>query len=350
MFYFRAFSHCATPVKVSLAALDSTFPPSAFPLARSTTAPGSAAGVVTGRAPKGQRAGEPDNWIFHPARCSARAFGTMNQSTLNLGDYASEPGFTIAVGEQPQQRFETFGAGALSDTELIAIMLHTGIHGHSVLGLASQLIAQAGSIAGLASWQPEDFRRLKGIGQAKGRQLAALIEIGRRMIKQPAGEAPMLNRPELIAAYMTPYIRGLEVEKFWVLCLNRKNRLKKLVEVTSGTATSSLAHPREVFRSAVQHGATAIACVHNVHRRAHRGTRCDSPLHCVSGPALRFGHLRAARSVTPRATPHPQVQTCRSHASSGRRPRPSTSNAKTFPAACRKTVSEVERLRNFHGG
>ena len=263
VFYFRAFSHCATPVKVSLAALDSTFPPSAFPLARSTTAPGSAAGVVTGRAPKGQRAGEPDNWIFHPARCSARAFGTMNQSTLNLGDYASAPGFTIPVGEQPQQRFETFGAGALSDTELIAIMLHTGIHGQSVLGLASQLIAQAGSIAGLASWQPEDFRRLKGIGQAKGRQLAALIEISRRMIKQPVGEFPMLNRPELIAAYMAPYIRSLEVEKFWVLCLNRKNRLKKLVEVTSGTATSALAHPREVFRSAVQYGATAIACVHN---------------------------------------------------------------------------------------
>jgi len=97
----------------------------------------------------------------------------------------------------------------------------------------------------------------------RGRQLAALIEIGRRMIKQPAGAAPMLNRPELIAAHMAPYIRGLEVEKFWVLCLNRKNRLKKLVEVTSGTATSALPHPREVFRSAVQHEATAIACVHN---------------------------------------------------------------------------------------
>lgn len=180
---------------------------------------------------------------------------------LNLQDW--DQAFPIACGEQPQQRFERFGAGALSDTELIAIMLHTGIRGHTVLGLASQLISQAGSIAGLASWQPEDFRRLKGIGQAKARQLAALIEIGRRMIKQPAGEAPVFNRPELIATYMAPYIRGLEVEKFWALCLNRKNRLKKLVEITSGTATSSLAHPREVFRSAVQHGATAIACVHN---------------------------------------------------------------------------------------
>lgn len=185
----------------------------------------------------------------------------MQQSTLDLYDQHQTP--LIACGEQPQQRFEMFGAGALSDTELIAIMLHTGIRGHSVLGLASQLIAQAGSIAGLVSWQPEDFRRLKGIGRAKGQQLAALVEIGRRMIKQPAGQAPVLNRPELVAAHMAPYARGLEVEKFWVLCLNRKNRLKKLVEVTSGTATAALAHPREVFRHAVQHGATGIACVHN---------------------------------------------------------------------------------------
>ena len=191
----------------------------------------------------------------------ARAHGNMQQSTIILNDQHQTP--VIACGEQPQQRFETFGAGALSDTELIAIMLHTGIRGHSVLELASQLIAQAGSIARLATWQPEDFRRLKGIGRAKGRQLAALIEISRRMFRQPAAGAPALNRPELIAAHMASFARGLEVEKFWVLCLNRKNRLKKLVEVSSGTATSALAHPREVFRSAVQNGATAIACVHN---------------------------------------------------------------------------------------
>ena len=187
----------------------------------------------------------------------------MNQLTFGLGDQPSEAACTIAVHEQPQQRFETFGAGALSDTELIALMLHTGIKGHSVLGLASQLIAQAGSIAGLARWQPTDFQRLKGIGRSKSRQLAALIEIARRMMKDPAEAAPMLNRPDLIRAYLAPIARGLAVEKFWVACLNRKNRLIKLVEVTSGTATSSLAHPREVFRSAIQHGATAVVCVHN---------------------------------------------------------------------------------------
>jgi DNA repair protein RadC len=72
-----------------------------------------------------------------------------------------------------------------------------------------------------------------------------------------------LNRPELILSYLTPFARRLAVEKFWVICLNRKNRLIKLVEATSGTATSALAHPREVFRIAIQHGATAIVCAHN---------------------------------------------------------------------------------------
>ena len=118
----------------------------------------------------------------------ARMPDTDDLLTIILNDQHRTP--VIACGEQPQQRFETFGAGALSDTELIAIMLHTGIRVHSVLGLASQLIVQAGSIAGLATWQPEDFQRRKGIGRVKGRQLAALIEISRRMIRQSSTGAP----------------------------------------------------------------------------------------------------------------------------------------------------------------
>ena len=89
----------------------------------------------------------------------------MQQSMFNLND--QYPAHSIACGEQPQQRFETFGVGALSDTELIALMLHSGVRGRSVLGLASQVISQAGSIGGLANWRPEDFQRFKGIGKTK---------------------------------------------------------------------------------------------------------------------------------------------------------------------------------------
>ena len=82
-------------------------------------------------------------------------------------------------------------------------------------------------------------------------------------MKEPANGAPSFDRPETIAAHLAPITKGLEIEKFWVFCLNRKNRLKKLVEITSGTATNCLAHPREVYRAAIQHGATGIVCAHN---------------------------------------------------------------------------------------
>ena len=168
-----------------------------------------------------------------------------------------------AVGERPQERLEKFGAGSLSDTELLAMLLRSGTRGHDVLTLASQLIAEAGSLAGLIAWQAADFQRLKGIGRVKALQLMTVMEVARRVVGQQAGDAPLLNRADLVAAYFQPLTAGLEVEKFWVLCLNRKNRLVKRVEITSGTATAALAHPREVFRAAIRESAAAVVCVHN---------------------------------------------------------------------------------------
>src|SRR5258708_21250845 len=83
------------------------------------------------------------------------------------------------------------------------------------------------------------------------------------MVMSHGPAQPLLNRADRIADYFAPYVTGLEVEKFWVLCLNRRNRLLKRVEITSGTATSALAHPREVFRAAIRESATAVICAHN---------------------------------------------------------------------------------------
>ena len=169
----------------------------------------------------------------------------------------------IAVAERPQERLEHFGAGALSDTELLALLLRSGTRGHDVLTLASRLIAEAGSLGGLIDWCEADFRRLRGIGRVKALQLLAAMELARRVVGGPAGESPPLTRADLVAAYLQPHAAGLAVEKFWVLCLNRKNRLIKRVEVTSGTATAALAHPREVFRVAIRESSSAIVCAHN---------------------------------------------------------------------------------------
>jgi DNA repair protein RadC len=158
----------------------------------------------------------------------------------------------LAVGERPQERLERFGACALSDTELLALLLRSGTRDMDVLALASRLVAEGGSLGGLIAWKEADFRRLRGIGRVKSLQLTALMEVARRVVRQGPGEAPQLGRPELVFAYLQPVASGLVVEKLWVLCLNRKNRLIKCVEVTSGTATGSLVHPREVFRPAIR--------------------------------------------------------------------------------------------------
>ena len=169
----------------------------------------------------------------------------------------------IPAGERPQERLERQGAGALSDAELLAMLLRSGTRGQDVLTLATRLVAEAGSLAGLLAWREPEFRRLRGIGRVKALQRVTVMEVARRVIREQAPAATLRNRADLIAAHCQPLLVGLEVEKFWVLCLNRKNRLLRCVEVSSGTATAALAHPREVFREAVRASAAAIVCVHN---------------------------------------------------------------------------------------
>jgi DNA repair protein RadC len=166
-------------------------------------------------------------------------------------------------GERPQERLERHGAGALSDTELVALLLRSGTKGHDVMTLAARLIAEAGSLAGLIAWKEADYRRLKGIGHVKALQLLTVMEIAKRVVGQQAGESPLLTGAGLVFAHLQPIAHGLEVEKFWVLCLDRKNRLLRRVEITSGTASTTLAHPREVFREAIREAASAVVCAHN---------------------------------------------------------------------------------------
>ncbi len=170
---------------------------------------------------------------------------------------------STVVSERPQERLKRLGPGALSDSELLAMLLRSGTRGYDVLTLASRLLSEAGSLAGLITWKETDFKKLKGIGPVKALQLITVMEIAYRVSTQPQQLDPLITNATMAADFLRPLMHGLEVEKFWVLCLNRKNRLIQCVEVTSGTATSSLAHPREVFREAIRESATAVICAHN---------------------------------------------------------------------------------------
>jgi len=143
------------------------------------------------------------------------------------------------------------------------MLLRSGTRGQDVIALSSRLIAEGGSLSGLLAWHEADYRKLKGIGRIKALQLVAIMEVARRAISLPQQESPVLNRADLIASYLENVASGLEVEKFWVLCLNRRNRLRKRVEISSGTASAALAHPREVYRSAIRESSSAVVCAHN---------------------------------------------------------------------------------------
>jgi DNA repair protein RadC len=165
--------------------------------------------------------------------------------------------------ELPRERLARDGPAALGDAELLAVLLRHGSRGEDVLTLSRRVLSEAGALPGLARWRLGDFRRLRGLGPVKALQLVAAVELSRRLLLSPHGEAPLLDQPAQVRDYLLPLATGLEVEKFWVLCLNRRHRLLRRVELTSGTAHATLAHPREVFGLAVREGASAIVCAHN---------------------------------------------------------------------------------------
>ncbi|MCF3648277.1 RadC family protein [Synoicihabitans lomoniglobus] len=170
---------------------------------------------------------------------------------------------SLAANERPQERLERQGPSVLSDGELLAMLLRSGTSGRDVLTVAQGLIANAGSLAGLTRWTLKDFTRHKGVGHVKALQLLTVMEIARRVVLSENALPPVLENPQSIAEFCRPHAMGLAVEKFWVLSLNRKNRLIRRTEVTSGTAGSTLVHPREVFREAIKEAASAVVCVHN---------------------------------------------------------------------------------------
>ncbi|MFP4492575.1 MAG: RadC family protein [Puniceicoccaceae bacterium] len=166
--------------------------------------------------------------------------------------------------ERPRERMERHGAGALSDSELLAILVRSGTAGHDVMRVSGEMLRQAGSLARLVRWTVADFERIRGVGRVKAQQLAAVMEVARRAILRTDREKPsVFDDPEKVWRFFQPVVAGLDVEYFWVLVLNRKNHLVRSVEVTRGIADASLVHPREVFREVIREGGSAAIVAHN---------------------------------------------------------------------------------------
>jgi len=153
------------------------------------------------------------------------------------------------------------GPSALSDAELLAIILKTGNKGENAIDMSNRLFSRHG-LGKLSGCSLAELQEINGIGNAKACQIMALFELGRRQSRANVLSKP-LNSPKDVFDYLSPRMSHLEQEHFVVLLLDSKNRVKKEETVFIGTLNSSSVHPREIFKSAIKESANAIIVAHN---------------------------------------------------------------------------------------
>ena len=169
----------------------------------------------------------------------------------------------IPPDERPREKAERHGCETLADAELLAIFIRTGVPGKNALQVARDLLRDCGGFAELARCTPKEIRRLgKGIGPAKSLEMAAAFEIGKRLAKGKS-IAPLLDTPERVFAAFGKEFMALRQESLRVLLLDARLRLIRAEEITRGSVSECMAHPREIFRQAMIHSAYAVVVLHN---------------------------------------------------------------------------------------
>lgn len=165
--------------------------------------------------------------------------------------------------ERPRERLARLGAEALSEQELLCCILGRGIAGESVLVTAQRLLQRFGSVRDLAEASVEQLAQVRGVGAAKAVQLKAAVELARRVALPSNGPATIIDSPEAAAALVRPQLIDKKKEHFVALLLDNRHSLIRLAEISVGSLSASLVHPRELFKEAIAASAAAIILVHN---------------------------------------------------------------------------------------
>jgi DNA repair protein RadC len=167
----------------------------------------------------------------------------------------------LPADERPRERLARLGPEALSNRELLALLIGTGSRRASALDVAEELAGQG--LRGLAGKSLRELERARGLGRATASRLLAALELGARLAVEKRGPAPAFHTPEDGARYLLPRYSTRPVETFGLLALDVRHRLKHEAVVSVGCLTSSLVHPREVFQEAVTSRAAALILFHN---------------------------------------------------------------------------------------
>lgn len=165
--------------------------------------------------------------------------------------------------ERPRERLESLGPQALTNAELIAILLRVGVKGESAVDVGQRLLNKFKGLTGLHRAQFGELKDQRAMGTAKAAQLKAAIELGRRLALESPEEKPTINSPGDAAALVQYEMCALEQEHLRVILLDRRNRVLEIVEVYKGSVNSSQVRIGELFKEAVRKNASAVIVVHN---------------------------------------------------------------------------------------
>ncbi|HET7772801.1 MAG TPA: DNA repair protein RadC [Burkholderiaceae bacterium] len=165
--------------------------------------------------------------------------------------------------DRPREKMLRHGAAALSDAELLAVLLRVGVAGKSAVDLARELLSHFGSISTLMHATPEEVARIKGLGPAKALQFQAALQLARRALDERLREPAALTNPTQVADFLRLELGGDRAEVFMVLFLDAQNRLIRAERMFTGTLTQTSVYPREVVKAALLHHAAGVILAHN---------------------------------------------------------------------------------------
>jgi DNA repair protein RadC len=169
----------------------------------------------------------------------------------------------LPINERPRERLLRYGAEGLSNSELLAIILRTGMKNENIMSLSSRLLTQSGGLNGLLGLTPEEIMLLKGIGKAKASQVIAIGELSKRFKTYKSGEEYKIHQPKDVADLVMEEMKNLKEEHLRVVMLNTKNVVIAIKDASIGSLNSSIVHPREVFTEAIKRSSASIVVCHN---------------------------------------------------------------------------------------
>ncbi|MGQ9832641.1 MAG: RadC family protein [Candidatus Villigracilaceae bacterium] len=183
-----------------------------------------------------------------------------------MNDASSRPTYRITdlnVSDRPRERLAKLGPQALTNAELLAILLRVGVPGENAVDLGQRLLNTFDGLTGLHSAPFEELIQQHGLGEAKAAQIKAAIELGKRLSLEAPEERPIIKCPADAAALVQYEMSGLEKEQMRVFLLDTRNRVLDIVQVAYGSVNSAHIRIAEVFTPAVRRNATAILLAHN---------------------------------------------------------------------------------------